>query len=434
MIKRYQRPIMRKLWSDKHKFTRYLDVEKAVCAAWMELGLFDSDTYEKILQASFSLSRIEAIEKEVRHDVIAFLQAVGETLGDERKYLHYGLTSTDVVDTAHALILRDVNRVIEADIDAMMDVLKEKADLYQDQLTIGRTHGIHAEVTSFGLKFVLWYEDFKRLKRFFVRAARAVEVGMISGAVGNYSAHSPELEQIALRRLDLPATKVSTQVLQRDRHANYVAQLALLGSQLEKMAVEIRHLSKTEVGEVEEAFFTGQKGSSAMPHKRNPITSENIAGLSRVIRGYMLSTYENIALWHERDISHSSVERIVLTDATTLIDYMLQRFTKTLEHLRVNPARMKKNIDMTQGVIHAERIMHALIDHGFDRLNAYEIIQKISHEALEQEMHIRKLIEKDPVLSTRLSADELDRLLDLKHDVRHVEAIYRRVFETPDDR
>lgn len=424
---------MRKLWSDEHKFNRYLDVEKAVCRAWMELGLFDSHTYEKILKASFTLARIEAIEQEVRHDVIAFLEAVGETLGDERKYLHYGLTSTDVVDTAHALILRDVNRVIEADIEAIMDILKEKAYAYKDQLSIGRTHGIHAEITSFGLKFVLWYEDFRRLKSFFTQAARGVEVGMISGAVGNYSAHSPELEKLALRRLDLPATKVSTQVLQRDRHANYVAQLALLGSQLEKMAIEIRHLSKTEVGEVEEAFSKGQKGSSAMPHKRNPISSENISGLSRVIRGYMLSTYENIALWHERDISHSSVERIVLTDATTLIDYMLNRFTETLKHLDINAARMNKNIELTRGVIHAERILHALIDDGFDRVKAYAIIQKISHDALEQEIHIRKLIEQDPVLSTRLSSLELDRLFDPKHDVRHVQAIYERVFEASDD-
>ncbi len=424
---------MRKLWSDEHKFNRYLDVEKAVCWAWMKLGLFDSITYEKILKASFTLQRIEAIEQEVRHDVIAFLEAIGETLGDERKYLHYGLTSTDVVDTAHALILRDVNRVIEADIEAIMEVLKEKAYAYKDQLSIGRTHGIHAEITSFGLKFVLWYEDFRRLKSFFTRAARGVEVGMISGAVGNYSAHSPELEKLALRRLDLPATKVSTQVLQRDRHANYVAQLALLGSQLEKMAIEIRHLSKTEVGEVEEAFSKGQKGSSAMPHKRNPISSENISGLSRVIRGYMLSTYENIALWHERDISHSSVERIVLSDATTLIDYMLKRFTETLKHLVINAVRMNKNIELTHGVIHAERILHALIDDGFDRAKAYAIIQKISHDALEQEIHIRKLIEQDPVLSTRLSTRELDRLFDPKHDVRHVQAIYERVFEASDD-
>jgi len=428
MISRYQRQVMKDLWSEQHKFNQYLKVELASSYAWMKAGLFDEKTYQKLTKATFDLKTIEEIEKETKHDVIAFTRAVSLSLGDEKKYFHYGLTSTDVVDTAQSLILRDVNEVLLADLDQFMAILYKKAMQYKLVPAMGRTHGIHAEVTSFGLKFALWYEDMKRIKQQFIQAVKQVSSIKMSGAVGNFSASSPKIQEIAGQQLELDESHISTQTLQRDRHASYLSSIALIGSQLEKIAVEIRHLSRTEVREVSEYFDIGQKGSSAMPHKKNPISSENITGLSRVLRGYMLSSYENIALWHERDISHSSVERIILSDATTLLDYMLNRYKHTLDQLVVNEKQMLKNIDITQGVIFAQSALHVLIDKGFVREKAYDIVQKLAMQALSEEIHFKTLLKAHDEMKTYLSDADLNYIFDVHKHLKYVDDIYEKVF------
>lgn len=428
MISRYQRQVMKDLWSDQYKFEQYLKVELASSYAWMKLGLFDQSTYDKLEKASFSLADIESIEKETKHDVIAFTRAVSLSLGDEKKFFHYGLTSTDVVDSAQSLILKEANRIILEGIDQFMETLKKKAYQYMMTPAMGRTHGIHAEVTSFGLKFALWYQDFKRIKSQFLLAARQVSCVKLSGAVGNYSASTPEIQRMAAEVLGLDESEISTQTLQRDRHAFYMSQLALIGTELEKIAVEIRHLSRTEVREVQEYFSSGQKGSSAMPHKKNPISSENITGLSRVLRGYMLSSYENIALWHERDISHSSVERIILADATTLVDYMLNRYNQTIEHLVVNPSQMLKNIEITQGVIFAQSALHLLIDKGLVREKAYDLVQGLAMKALNESIHFKTLISQEEAVTSLLTSDEIDYIFNLEKHLKYVEHIYQKVF------
>jgi len=428
MINRYQRQIMENLWSETNRYDAFLKVELAASYAWNKLDLISDETYQALLKGTYKLEDIKKIEQEVKHDVIAFTKAVSLSLGNEKKWLHYGLTSTDVVDTAQSLILKDVNIVIKEDIKQLMNVLKEKAYIYKDTPIMGRTHGIHAEVTSFGLKYALWYEDFKRLSNIFNQAANQVEIAKFSGAVGNYSANTPMLEEIASKHLGLESANISTQTLQRDRHASYLAAIALIASQLEKMAVEIRHLSRTEVQEVSEYFDVNQKGSSAMPHKRNPISSENISGLARVIKGYMVSSFENIALWHERDISHSSVERIILPDATTLIDYMLTRYTKTLDLLIVKPENMLKNIDITKGVVFAQSILHLLIDQGMNRETAYDIVQKLAHESLEEKIAFKDLLLKNQDVMNVLKPHVLDQAFDLKKYLKYTDHIFSKVF------
>ena len=429
MIARYQRKELKKLWSDESRYKAFLKVELASSRAWHELGLFDEETLNQLQKASFKIKDIEHFELETKHDVIAFTKAVGLSLGEEKKWFHYGLTSTDVVDTAQSLILKEVNQIIKKDIDSFMLVLKEKAYLYKDLPTIGRTHGIHAEITSFGLKFALWYEDFKRLRKLFIEASKEIEVAKLSGAVGNYSASQPLLQEKVANKLKLTSSVISTQTLQRDRHAHYVSVLALIGSELEKIAIEIRHLSRTEVGEVSEYFDINQKGSSAMPHKRNPISSENITGLSRVLRGYMNASFENIPLWHERDISHSSVERIILPDATTLIDYMLSRYENTLSSLIVNEEVVKSNIDRTYGVIYAQQVLNMMIRNKIDREFAYEIIQKTAFQALDQKKSFIDLINAHLVLKPYLDQDELKTITSINHYLRYVETIYLKVFK-----
>ncbi len=428
MISRYQRQVMKDLWSDENKFNNFLKVELAVSFAWMKSNLFSEEEYKKLEKASFKIEDIYKIENEVKHDVIAFTKAVSLTLGDEKKWFHYGLTSTDVVDTAQSLILRDVNHILLEDIDQMMKVLHQKALLYKKLPSMGRTHGIHAEITSFGLKYALWYEDFKRLRRLFVHAADEVSVAKLSGAVGNFSANSPVIQKLASDYLGLDESLISTQTLQRDRHANYMSVIALIGSELEKIAIEIRHLSRTEVGEVSEHFAVSQKGSSAMPHKKNPISSENITGLSRVLRGYMMTSYENIALWHERDISHSSAERIILADATTLLDYMLNRYTQTLDLLEVNEKKITDNISLTKGVVSSQKLLSALIQKGFDRSDAYDLVQKRSLEALNKQVELIELVSKDITISKILTKDELKDIFDSKSYLRYVSDIYDKVF------
>ena len=428
MIARYQRPLFKKLWSDEFKFEQFLKVELAASQAWMKQGLFDEKTYEKIAQATFKLKDIEAFEQETKHDVIAFTKACILSLGEEKKWFHYGLTSTDVVDTAQSLILHKVNLEIIGDIEGLMEVLKGLAFRYKKTPIIGRTHGIHAEVTSFGLKFALWYEDFKRLKQLFLHASDQIALVKVSGAVGNFAAIRPEIQHQVAKTLGLKESHIATQTLQRDRHAHYLSVIALIGSELDKIATEIRHLSRTEVGEVSEYFAKDQKGSSAMPHKKNPISSENISGLSRVLRGYMVTAYENIALWHERDISHSSAERIILADATTLIDYMLQRYKDTLLNINVYPEQMLKNIDLTHGIVFAQSILNHLIEEGMDRMKAYDLIQAMSHQALNNDTSLKVLIQENSELSAYFSHKELDQAFSLDKHLKYVDYLFERVF------
>lgn len=430
MIERYQREAFKKIWSDMNKFRTFLKVEQAASYAWYKLGLFDEETFNKIDSAKFKLKDILEFEKETKHDVIAFTKAVKLSLGEEKKYLHYGLTSTDVVDTANGYLLKQANKIIKKDIQEFMHVLKEKAYLYKDTPVMGRTHGMHAEITSFGLKYALWYEDFKRLYQGFLEASHLVEVSKFSGAVGNYAANNPELEVIASKKLGLKPSVISTQVLQRDRHARYISQIALIGAELEKIAIEIRHLSRSEVREVSEYFDLNQKGSSAMPHKKNPIASENISGLSRILRGYVTAAMEDIALWHERDISHSSVERIILADATTLIDYMLNRYKETLNHLIVYEADMLKNIDLTKGTVYAQKVLHLLIDQGFDRDEAYDIIQKLAYLAINDQKDFKALILSDVRLKTYVKEDDINHIFKPQSYLKYVDYIYEKVFHS----
>lgn len=424
MIERYQRPVFKKLWSDQNKFNKYLEVEIAASYAWSKLGLFDEGVFNKISHASFKLEDIYDYESVVKHDVIAFTKSVMDSLGDEKKYIHYGLTSTDVVDSAYGLLFKEANQYIRNDIVAFMDVLKEKAMHYKMTPIMGRTHGMHAEVTSFGLKFSLWYEDFKRLLQRFDSACSDVEVCKISGAVGNYSANTPKLEAIASSYLGISAANISTQTLQRDRHANYLSVVAQIGSELEKIAVEIRHLSRTEIKSVSEPFSKHQRGSSAMPHKKNPISSENISGLSRILRGYMIAEFESIALWHERDISHSSVERIAIVDATTLIDYMLNRFVKTIKNLVVYEDKMLDNINLSYGIFYAQNLLHLCIDDGLDRDQTYPIIQKLARQAQDQKIQFLDLISSHDLFKRYKDSEKLT----ISYYLRYVDEIYARIF------
>ncbi len=424
MINRYTHPKMNKLWGDKFKFDAYLKVEKAASYAWYQLGLFDESTYLKIKDASFKLRDIETYETKTKHDVLAFTLAVSDTLGDEKRYFHYGLTSTDIVDTAYALRLKKANHIIKKDIEHMLDVLKTLAYRYKDLPAMGRTHGMHAELMSFGLKFTLWYADLKRIEKRFLMASRDVEVCKCSGAVGTYAQNHPHLEEIVAKKLGLKPASISTQTLQRDRHANYLAVIAQMGAQIEKMAIEIRHLSRTEVGEVSEPFSQTQKGSSAMPQKKNPIASENVCGLSRLLRGYMLAEYESIALWHERDISHSSVERVAIVDATTLIDYMLTRYANTLENLVVHEKRVAHNITLSHGAYYAQNVLHQLIDKGYDRTTAYDVIKAISHEALEKNKDFLSMLKENTQIANDIDFNKMND----KHYLRHIDSIYKKVF------
>ena len=428
MIERYQREIFKNIWSTKNKFKTFLKVELAASYAWQKLGLFDEQTYEHLKKATFKIKDIIELEKETKHDVIAFTKAVKMSLGDEKKYLHYGLTSTDVVDTAQSYILKQANKVIKKDIEAFMEVLKEKAYQYKQTPIMGRTHGMHAEITSFGLKFALWYEDFKRLYKGFIEASQLVEVSKMSGAVGNYAANDPKIELIASKKLGLRPSNISTQTLQRDRHARYISQIALIGSEIEKIAVEIRHLSRSEVLEVSEYFDKNQKGSSAMPHKKNPISSENVSGLSRILRGYVTAAMENISLWHERDISHSSVERIILADATSLIDYMLNRYRQTLNDLIVYEKQMLKNIELTRNTVYAQKVLHLFIDHNLDRDQAYDVIQKLAYEAIDELKDFKTLIIDFNRSEKYVGEDELNDIFKPENYLKHVDYIYDKVF------
>lgn len=428
MISRYARKEMIELWSDKSQFQAWLDVELAACWAWAKLGkipMEDVDTLYK--KASFKVDRIKEIEAETRHDVVAFTRTVSESLGEEKKWIHYGLTSTDVVDTAWGVRLKKANAVLKKDIEQIIEALATKAKEHKHTIMMGRTHGIHAEPTTFGLKCALWYAEMKRNFERFEKAASDVEFGKLSGSVGTFANIPPEVEQYTCEKLGLTSAPISTQTLQRDRHAHYLSTLALIGSTLEKIAVEIRHLQRSEVREVEEAFRKGQKGSSSMPHKRNPVSSENITGCARVLRGYMTTAYENIPLWHERDISHSSAERIILPDATTLLDYMLKRFSGVIENLVVFRENMENNIWKTQGLVFSQRLLHKLIDKGMPREQAYDTVQPLAMKAWEEQTLFKPLVEEDETISAHLSREEIDQAFDLGHHTRNVETIFSRV-------
>jgi adenylosuccinate lyase len=427
MIERYRREIMHNLFTDKAKFQAYLDVEIAALDAWSELGKIPKEDVNKIREkATFSVERIQEIERETRHDIVAFTRAVSESLGAEKKWVHYGLTSTDVVDTANGYIYKKANDLLYENLLKMKEILRQNALQYQHTPCIGRTHGIHADITSFGLKWALWYDEWNRQINRFEHARKDVETGKISGAVGNFANTPPFVQDHVCQALGITSSNISTQTLQRDRHAYYMATLALIGSTMEKMAVEIRHLQRTEVREVEEAFRKGQKGSSAMPHKRNPISSENITGISRLLRGYMMSSFENIPLWHERDISHSSVERVVFPDAMMALDYAINRYCNVLENLVVYEDRMLENIFTTKGVIFSQRILSILIEKGLSREDAYDLIQPLAMKAWNDKIDYKGLLLDSHVMD-HLTLDELESAFDVEYFLRHVTTIYKRV-------
>ncbi|GLH65484.1 adenylosuccinate lyase [Parageobacillus sp. G301] len=428
MIERYTRPEMGAIWTEENRFKAWLEVEILACEAWAELGVIPKEDVELIRKnASFDIQRIKEIEEETRHDVVAFTRAVSETLGEERKWVHYGLTSTDVVDTALSYLLKQANEILLRDLENFIQVLKEKAQEHKYTVMMGRTHGVHAEPTTFGLKMALWYAEMQRNLERFKQAAETVRVGKISGAVGTYANIDPFVEQYVCEKLGLKPALISTQTLQRDRHAYYMATLALIATSIEKFAVEIRGLQKSEVREVEEFFAKGQKGSSAMPHKRNPIGSENMTGMSRVLRGYMLTAYENVPLWHERDISHSSAERIILPDATIALNYMLNRFTNIVKNLKVYPENMKKNMDRTLGLIYSQRVLLSLIDAGMTREEAYDLVQPKAMEAWEKQVPFRSLIEADERITSRLTKEQIDDCFDYRYHLKHVDTIFERL-------
>ncbi|HCW35920.1 adenylosuccinate lyase [Mammaliicoccus sciuri] len=427
MIERYSREEMANIWTEKNRFEAWLEVEILACEAWSKLGHIPEEDVKLIRQnAKVDVDRAKEIEQETRHDVVAFTRQVSETLGEERKWVHYGLTSTDVVDTALSYVIKQANEIIEKDLEKFLEVLKNKAIEHKTTLMMGRTHGVHAEPTTFGIKMALWYTEMKRNLERFKRVREEIEVGKMSGAVGTFANIPPEIEEHVCTELGLGCAPVSTQTLQRDRHAYYIATLGLIATSIEKFAVEVRGLQKTETREVEEAFAKGQKGSSAMPHKRNPIGSENVTGLARVIRGYITTAYENVPLWHERDISHSSAERIMLPDVTIALDYALNRFTNIIDRLTVYPENMKRNIDKTFGLIYSQRVMLTLINKGMVREEAYDIVQPKAMESWETQTPFRTLVEQDEKITNLLSADELDECFNEKHHLNQVDTIFRR--------
>jgi adenylosuccinate lyase len=427
MISRYSREEMTQIWTEDNKFKAWLEVEILAAEAWAELGFIPMEEVKEIRpNAKIDVDRIKEIEMETRHDVVAFTRQVSETLGEEKKWVHYGLTSTDVVDTAQSYLIKQANDIIERDIENFIEVLGNKARKYKKTLMMGRTHGVHAEPTTFGIKMALWYTEMKRNLERFKQVRKEIEVGKMSGAVGTFANIPTEVEEYVCEHLGLDYAAVSTQTLQRDRHAHYISVLALIATSIEKFAVEIRGLQKTETREVEEAFAKGQKGSSAMPHKRNPIGSENVTGLARVIRGYVTTAYENVPLWHERDISHSSAERIMLPDVTTALNYMVNRFSGIVDRLTVFEDNMKANIDKTFGLVYSQRVMLTLIDKGLVRETAYDLVQPKAMESWETKVPFKELIEQDARITEVLTPEEIEGCFDENHHLKRVDIIFKR--------
>jgi adenylosuccinate lyase len=430
MIQRYTLPEMGALWSEQNKFQKWLDVEIAVCEVHAEMGTIPADAVEEIkAKAAFTPERIREIEKTTDHDVIAFTTNLAENIGDAARFVHYGLTSSDVVDTANALLLKDSSKILLAKVDGLLEVLKRRAFEFKDTPQIGRTHGIHAEPTSFGMTFALWFSEMQRNRERLEKAKRIISVGKISGAVGAFAHLAPEVEERVCAKLDIDFAPVSTQVIQRDCYAEYLSTLAIIASSLEKFALQVRHWQRTEVREAQEKFKVGQKGSSAMPHKRNPILSERICGMARTVRANSIVGLENVALWHERDISHSSAERIVLPDSSSALDYMLAKTASLLDGLIVYPERMLENLKATRGLVFSGQLLLALTQKGISREDAYVWAQRNAMLVWDEGGDFRDLIMKDEDIRGKLSAEEIEQVFDVKHYLRNVDKIFVRVFE-----
>ncbi|MBS1127722.1 MAG: adenylosuccinate lyase [Nitrospirae bacterium] len=429
MIPRYSRPAMTSLWEPESRYRTWLLVEILACEANAKLGLVPARSLAAIKKkAAFDVKRIDELESVVKHDVIAFLTAVGEHVGPESRFIHLGLTSSDVLDTSLAYLMLQAADILIDDIKALRAVLRKKAFQYKDTVMIGRSHGVHAEPVTFGLKMALWYEEMGRALDRMIRARKVASVGKVSGAVGTFANIDPFVERYVCRELGLTPEPAATQVVQRDRHAEYLTALALVASSIEKFSVELRHLQRTEVLEAEEYFSEGQKGSSAMPHKRNPISAENLSGLARVVRSNSLAALENVALWHERDISHSSVERIILPDSTILLDYMLARFTGLVDKLIVYPANMERNMEISRGLFHSETVMLALVGKGLTREQAYKFVQRNAMMVWKQGGDFSDRLKGDPDIGQYLTAREIDGCFDIKHTIKKVDYIFKRVF------
>lgn len=429
MIERYTLPEMGAIWSLQNKFQKWLDVEIAVCEVHAEDGIIPEDALAEIKsKAAFTVERINEIEKTTDHDVIAFTTNLAENIGDAARFVHYGLTSSDVVDTANALLLKESCEILLPKIDVLLEVLKKRAFEFKDTPQIGRTHGIHAEPTSFGLVWALWFSEFKRNKERLEKAKEQVSVGKISGAVGAFAHLAPDVEERVCAKLGIKAADVSTQVIQRDRYAEYLCTLAIIASSLEKIALQVRHWQRTEVREAQEKFKTGQKGSSAMPHKRNPILSERICGMARTVRANSIVGLENVALWHERDISHSSAERIVLPDSSATLDYILAKTTSLLDNLVVYPENMLKNLNLTRGLVFSGQLLLALTQKGVSREDAYVLTQRNAMKVWDEGGEYKDLVMKDADISSKLSNEEIARVFDVRHYLRNVEKVFARVF------
>ena len=428
MISRYTLPEMGSIWEQENKYRKWLEVELAVCEVQMERGLIPKKSWRAIHSgAAFDVKRIDEIEAVVHHDVIAFLTSVAEYVGPDSRYIHLGMTSSDMLDTATSLQLKEAGILLKKKLKQLHEILGKRALEFKDTVCIGRSHGVHAEPTTFGLKLALWYEEMSRHIKRLKTAIDEISVGMISGAVGTFAHLDPDVEVAVCRKLKLAPAPVSTQVIQRERHANFLNTLALIAATLEKISIEIRHLQKTETREAEEYFAKGQKGSSSMPHKRNPIICERIAGLARLIRSNAMAGMENIALWHERDISHSSVERVILPDSTILMDYMLDKAVTLIKNLVVYPERMKQNLDLTGGLIYSQTLLLALAQKGMTREDAYALVQKYAMQSWETGQSFKKLINRDKEINRLFSKNELDSFFDLRHHLRNIDAIFRRI-------
>jgi len=433
MIERYTRPQMGRIWSEENKYQTWLQVEFAACEAMAHYNMIPKDAVQRIKErAEFSVERIEKIEQETRHDVIAFLTNIAEHVGPDARYIHMGMTSSDVLDTSMAIRLKQAGEIILDGCHKLMDALQKRAQEHKNTLMIGRSHGIHAEPITFGLKLAVWYDEMQRNCKRCENAIQTISAGMISGAVGTYANIPPEIEHFVCEKLGLTPVKASTQVIQRDRYAEFFSTLAIIAATIEKIAIEIRHLQRTEVLEAEEYFAKGQKGSSAMPHKRNPVGSENMSGLARLVRSNAMAAFENVALWHERDISHSSVERVIAPDSTILVDYMLHRITRIINNLMIYPDNMKKNLEKTRGLIFSQQVLLSLVAQGVSREDAYRMVQKPAMRAWKEEKPFIEMIFEEGDVEQYLSKDNINEIFDVNYHLKYVDTIFNSVFGTKD--